>query len=630
MKRFFCLFLCVFYLVHVTLSADDVPQSSSAATVEHPALTMLLEPVDDPLQGFNRAMESVNSFLVRRIVHPISIVYNRIVPEFISTSIKNFSHNLLFPLRLVTNCLQGKFAYAWEETERFCINTTVGILGFRDPATKWEFQRHDEDFGQTLAVWGVGPGCYVNLPALGPSNVRDAITKIPDMFLNPATYFTGASLALGGNSLFCNAAFLDNYFKSRHVTYPLSKAIFMMSREALIRDGVFPPVTSMPDESLGIMKMIPKDRLFYSTAYERSVTLPGATKPLEYSLFRQHVFNGKIMFVLPGLSSTRNNTDIVAMAEIFHKDGWTVAIISSTFTPDFFLCTDSPLPGNLPHDCRNLDIALTTIRDDIMEYEKKSAMKNSKGIPAYPSSATCQVFGVSLGAINTLYLAALDDRGESRLGAERFIAVNPPRTPLTALKKLDACFDIPLSWPEETRKQKTNDAIQRIAYTVMEPESARNIALDHDESLFIIGLNCRLGIVELCKALSETEHRHLIEHVIRMDSDEHLEHDAFALSYEQYLRDILLYHAKRLKIVPQDMTIEKFADNNTIDSQAEHLRTNPKVRFFHNQNDFLLEDGDIAWYQSVFAGRCFIFPAGSHLGNLFIPEVQAALLQASR
>ena len=595
-------------------------------------MTLLLNPVDDSLEGFNRSMESVNSFLVRRVVHPVSVVYNRIVPDCLSTAIKNFSHNLLFPLRLVTNSLQGKFMHAWEETERFCINTTVGILGFRDQATTWDFHRHDEDFGQTLAVWGVGSGCYVNLPCLGPSNVRDALTKIPDALLNPATYFQGASLALGGNSLFCNAAFLNTYFRSRRVTYPLTKAVYTLSREAQIRDGVFPPVTSMPDESLGVMKLNPTDKLFYSTVYERSVMLPGGTRPLPYSLFRQHVFDGRIMFILPGLSSTRQNSDIVALAEIFHKEGWTVAVISSTFTPEFFLATDNPLPGNLLHDCKNLDKALTTIRDDIMVYEKKSAMRNKKkgNLPAYPSSPVCQVFGVSLGAINTLYLAALDNRGESTLGAERFIAVNPPRNPLAALRKLDHCFDIPLNWPAETRLQKTSDAIQRIAYAIMEPEATDGIALNHDESMFIIGLNCRLGILELCKAFSDSPHCNLIEHLIRRDTEAHLEEDAFSLSYEKYLNDILLHHAKKLHDVPENMTIDDFAAKYTIDSQADNLKTNPKVRFFHNQNDFLLDDGDIEWYQQVFVQRCFIFPAGSHLGNLFMPEVQAALVQASR
>ena len=88
--------------------------------------------------------------------------------------ITDAGHNLTFPVRLVNNALQGKWQGAWEETERFGVNSTVGLGGLFDPATHWKIGRSDEDFGQTLGHWGCGPGFYLMLPILGPSNGRDA------------------------------------------------------------------------------------------------------------------------------------------------------------------------------------------------------------------------------------------------------------------------------------------------------------------------------------------------------------------------------------------------------------------------------------------------------------------------
>jgi phospholipid-binding lipoprotein MlaA len=142
--------------------------------------------VYDPFGGYNRAMTTFNDTLFLWVLTPISQGYAYVVPEAPRSGISNFFTNLLYPIRVVNNLLQFKLKNAGEETLRFVTNTTIGILGFWDPAREWfGLEAHDEDFGQTLGYYGIGAGPHIVLPFFGPSNLRDALSKIPDNFLDP-------------------------------------------------------------------------------------------------------------------------------------------------------------------------------------------------------------------------------------------------------------------------------------------------------------------------------------------------------------------------------------------------------------------------------------------------------------
>ena len=149
------------------------------------------EEVFDPLEGYNRFMTGFNDKLYFWVLKPIAQCYRWIVPECVRRGVDRFFTNLLYPIRLVNNVLQLKFKNAGEETLRFVTNTTVGVLGFWDPAKEWfGLEAHDEDFGQTLGYWGVGPGPHVVLPFFGPSNIRDAFSMYPDTYyLDPKTVY---------------------------------------------------------------------------------------------------------------------------------------------------------------------------------------------------------------------------------------------------------------------------------------------------------------------------------------------------------------------------------------------------------------------------------------------------------
>ncbi len=144
--------------------------------------------VFDPLSGYNRGMTHVNDKLYYWVLKPVAKGYRFVMPKPARRSIVRFFNNLLFPVRFVNNVLQLKFKGAGVEFSRFCINSTVGILGFGDPAKKWfDLDPHPEDFGQTLGHYGVGSGFHIVLPLLGPSNLRDMAGLVPDFYLDPVT-----------------------------------------------------------------------------------------------------------------------------------------------------------------------------------------------------------------------------------------------------------------------------------------------------------------------------------------------------------------------------------------------------------------------------------------------------------
>ena len=139
----------------------------------------------DPLKDLNQKTHDLNQTLDLQVASPVARFYKRITPDFIEMGITNFTQNVEDLSIGVNNILQGKIKSGFSDLSRFTINSTIGIAGFLDIASDMGLEKHDEDFGQTLAVWGVPDGPYLVLPGLGPSTMRDTLAMIPDAFLTP-------------------------------------------------------------------------------------------------------------------------------------------------------------------------------------------------------------------------------------------------------------------------------------------------------------------------------------------------------------------------------------------------------------------------------------------------------------
>lgn len=207
-----------------------------------------LDPVD-PHEKFNRASYDFTDKIDRAVFEPVVNTYIDYVPDAAQRSIGNFYDNLAYPNVALNSFLQGKVKQGAEDTLRFFVNSTIGMFGLFDMATHMGLQKHDEDFGQTLGVWGVKPGSYLFVPLIGPSSERD-VTNIPIglvtnvLFyagLAVGTYFAAPLTILGaidkrarlvGPMRIRDEAALDPYLFVREAS--------MQQREFLVHDGKLP------------------------------------------------------------------------------------------------------------------------------------------------------------------------------------------------------------------------------------------------------------------------------------------------------------------------------------------------------------------------------------------------------
>lgn len=139
----------------------------------------------DPFESYNRAMFSFNEGLDKYVLKPVAEGYDAVLPSPVKTGVSNFFSNLGDIFVIINDILQFKFKQAIEDTGRFVFNSTIGLYGLIDVATPMGLPKHDEDFGQTLATWGVGDGPYIVLPFFGPRTLRDTGGLIVESEFDP-------------------------------------------------------------------------------------------------------------------------------------------------------------------------------------------------------------------------------------------------------------------------------------------------------------------------------------------------------------------------------------------------------------------------------------------------------------
>ena len=142
------------------------------------------EEINDPFEDLNRDIFIFNEKLDEKLLKPAALTYRKVTPQFARTGVTNFFNNLEEIDTTINQVLQGEIKYAFNDAGRFVINTTIGLFGLIDVASKMGLERHEEDFGQTLGVWGFDSGPYIMIPFLGPSNPRDLMSRPISSFLS--------------------------------------------------------------------------------------------------------------------------------------------------------------------------------------------------------------------------------------------------------------------------------------------------------------------------------------------------------------------------------------------------------------------------------------------------------------
>ncbi|MDJ0786720.1 MAG: VacJ family lipoprotein [Myxococcota bacterium] len=232
--------------------AKKIPMWLALAALLLPACagTGTPEP-QDPWRGTNQGMFAVNNGVDDYVLGPVARGWGFVAPDLVEKGVSNFFANLDMPMIFANNLLQGDFSGALDDLNRFLVNTTVGIAGLIDVASDIGIDKNDEDFGQTLGVWGVGTGPYLQLPLLGPSTVRDTVALPVDFLSRPHTWFLplAATASMGAvDAVNTRHEFDDEIREAKETSidyYIFVREAYLQNRERRVRDGV-----SLPNEDI--------------------------------------------------------------------------------------------------------------------------------------------------------------------------------------------------------------------------------------------------------------------------------------------------------------------------------------------------------------------------------------------
>jgi ABC-type transporter lipoprotein component MlaA len=591
--------------------------------------------VPDPLEPLNRGISAANHVLIVA-VDPLARAYRFVVPLWVRERVRNFGANLVFPRRLLANLFQGNGKQAGTELARFTLNTSVGVLGFFDPATGWGYEASDEDFGQVFARWGWLPSTYLAIPLIGPSSLRDSVALGPDLLLDPASYFFPAGLVLGWNE---RVEWIDDYrrlVESSADPYADARLAYRMLRNAEVQDFRWEGDDTAAVQSLEVVLLGPKDESFSARLSTGRVVAPATGSSLPFS-YRLQPAPAPIVYVVPGLGTHRLGSSSVALAELAYSRGFSVVTVSNALNFEFAVLASSvAAPGHAPTDASDVHDVLDAIDRQLSE--------------RFPGRVTERVLmGYSLGAFHVLFIAAEDQNdAEERVRFDRYLTLDAPVSLLRGLRKLDEFYNAPLFYPAEQREAEVRRILYK-AVTVGEhlleererysrSEFARpgaegswlsnvEVPLTDLEARFLIGFAFRRTLRELIWASQQREDLGVLRTERRTMSRNPAYREINEYSYEEYLYAFVL-PAQRGRAGAPHSADALFAAND-LRSIEPALRANGRIRHFANSNDFLTSDADEAWLVDVLGpDQVRFFPEGGHLGNLHREDVQAEIMDA--
>ncbi len=620
-------------------------------------------------------MWGFNKGLMTGVIKPTSRVYRFVVVKPVRTGIGNFGRNLLYPGRAINNLLQGKWSGARDESYRFVCNTTVGVAGLFDPATKWKIPKSDADFGQTFGQWGWKPQCFIMLPIFGPSNERDTLGFAADTAANPLLYiapykfvandpltylgpYTYLSYVIMYNDL---ADTVGEYVRfSQAEMDPYSEVQYAWTFARANRVANFQVKGKQDEASLETLESVFftfQDPEFPGCGKTRSVLIPATDRKLKFTFWLQPG-KANVVYIVPGLGSHRLAETSLALAELVYKNGFSAVCVSSPFNFEFMEhASTAAMPAYLPVDGHDLHVALTEI-DRRLNALYPDRLGN-KALMGYSMGAFESLFVAAteptnpppsdLGATNQLPVRRSTGEGGPLIQFDRFVAINTPVRLAQGISKLDEFYRAPLSWPDAERTDDLENTFLKVAALsklTLTPRST--LPFSAIESKFLIGLTFRLSLRDVIFSSQRRNNQGILHHPIRNWRREPLYREILQYSYQDYFEKFAIpYYQSRGLASPHEIggaeaagratevisrgepvaeALEKAGDLRTYDAG---LRANPNIRVIVNQNDFLLTDEDLAWLHATFTPeQLTVFPQGGHLGNLSNPTVQKSILAA--
>jgi len=588
----------------------------------------------DPLEPWNRGVSIFNHGLMMGVIDPLATVYRFVVPSVVRASIGRLSTNLLYPRRALAFLLEGEPRGAWDETRRFGVNTTVGILGLFDPASRLGIPRSDEDFGKVFGKWGWKDSTFLVVPLFGPSTVRDALGLAPDSLTNPSLYLPReVSMPLVFNEQAALVVPYKRFVRTTYDPYHLSRLLWLLDREKQVARYRPKPADTAAVQTLQVAFLSVHEPRFPETISDGSVIAASGRK-LAYS-YRIQPEPAPIVFLLPGLGSHRLDGSTLALAEMAWDRGFSVAMVSSAMSWEFITQGASvPMPGHTPSDVADVHFALDAIHRDLEA--------------RYPGRLKQRVLmGYSLGAYHALFVAAAERTGSRLVGFDRYVTLDSPVQLVTGMRKVDDFYNVVNSFPAAERDARVRDILWRTLAIAEEEMGAVGgfsrispasepvarlrprgpLPFSDLEAKYLVGLDFRLALVDVLGSIADRNEFGVLRTERSYLRRESAYVEMAGYSFEGYVHAFVLpYFRDRLHLVSGMEDLTRISDLRSVESG---LRGNEKIQHFANRNDFLTTRADVAWLtETLGAERVKLFPEGGHLGNLNKPEVQSEIMSS--
>lgn len=572
--------------------------------------------VDDPLERTNRGLSALNRGLLRYVADPIASGWRLIMPQPVRSALVRAASNLGYPVRLVNNLLQARWQGAGVETGRFLTNTTVGLLGLFDPArSRWDLRPSPADMGQTFAQWGWTNSTFFTLPLLGPSSLRDGLGTIGDMPLDPTFWLFPAGPAKTFVTGAEHVGTMTDLIETNSDPYQLVRNLWVLSRRGQVRRFEYEEDESSATDTLQNIFFTPDDPRFGRRARSHAVEIPTTGRELRYELWLQRG-TAPVVFIVPGLGAHRRSKNAIALAELAFSGGYSVVTISSALNFDFMEhAATTPVPGYAPIDSRDVHVALDAVARDLAERHSGRITRRL-------------LMGMSMGAFHTFFIAADEDSDLVRFDGH--VALSPPVRLSHGVQELDGFFNIPLLAEPEEREERIISLLQKVVSLASDGdlEPGNPIPLSPGEAEFIIGVGFRLTLHDMIWTSQQMNDQGVLQHPLNRWRRTPVSREILEYSFMEYVYAFgLPYYRERLP--GEIQSADDIFQRSTLQSIAEPLRRHGRIRVVSSANDFLVTRNDVDWLEDLLgAENVYMDERGGHMGNLWEPRVQNAVLDA--
>lgn len=612
-----CVAGCLVTACSSTNHPGDGRLAARSGPVSPPHGTVLPEFLNDPIEPVNRGIWEVNRGLLVGVVEPSGKVYRTVVPQRVRTSIQDFTRNITYPGRLINHGLQGRWSGAGDETLRFLCNTTVGVGGIFDVATKWNMPKSEADFSQTFGTWGWKPQTFLVLPFLGPSDDRNLAGWVADQAAEPWSYgYPHRYVSYGSryNNLTARSEDAARISQSERDSYALVKYAWTYAKKDGAPDWTLRgPIDMATMQTLGAVRVGYQEPGFLGRGHEIGVRIPTTGRKLKFNCWLQPG-PSPLAYISPGLSSHRLSMTTLSVAENLYRNGFSVVTTTSVFHPEFMEnASSAAFPVYPPVDSHDLHVAITEADRELVRRHPGKFGKRA-------------LVGLSMGGFLTLRLAAHEDRAGSGLVAfDRYVAINAPVDLIHGGRTVDSYQDAPMAWPAADRQARVNNTLHKAAASGALGTAPGGLPpFDAVESKYLIGLTFRITLRDIIFSSQKRSDMGIIQQPLSSWRRESVYQEIMAYSYEDYFRKFAMPYYKERGVDRAGLLRE-----GNLKTHEGRLRKQSKIRLVTNRNDFLLKPGDLSWMRSTFgSSRVTVFPDGGHLGNLGEPAVQKALIEA--